>query len=232
MKKVLLVSAMALVAGFSYAQTITPKVGISLSTVSDGDESNVDTKSKIGFTLGAAFNFPITESFSIQPELSYVQKGTKSKESYTDGPNPTDIYESENKITINYLEIPVLAKYSFGEGTKFFLNAGPSLGFGLGGKTKREITQSYGGQSASGEIEGDVKFGDLDEDAEEGDVYLDNRIDFGVQLGAGVLIANKIQIDVRYGLGLSALYDDAEDGAYKNRVIQFTVGIPFSLGGK
>ncbi|MBT1710183.1 outer membrane beta-barrel protein [Fulvivirgaceae bacterium PWU5] len=213
MKKFLLIGAMALTAGFSYGQTIIPKAGITLSTFG-GDDAGDDTKSKIGFTLGAGLNLPLGDGmFSLQPELNYVQKGAKAE--YVDEDFNEDVTE---KLTLGYLEIPVLVKVTFGEATKFYVNAGPSVGFGLGGKYKVEV----GDESE----DVDVKFGDGDD---EDKYYIEKGTDIGLQLGAGVIVAEKVMIDIRYGLGLTDLYDDV---SMKNNVFQFTVGIPLSIGGK
>ncbi|WP_414693279.1 outer membrane beta-barrel protein [Ohtaekwangia sp.] len=49
----------------------------------------------------------------MQPELNFVQKGYKASEG-----------SATEKLKLNYLELPVLAKVSFGKVTKFYLNAG------------------------------------------------------------------------------------------------------------
>jgi opacity protein-like surface antigen len=209
MKKIVLIGALALAAGFSYGQTIIPKAGITLSTFG-GDDAGDDTKSKLGFTIGAGLNLPLGDGmFSLQPELNYVQKGAKAE---------YDDQDRTDKLTLGYLEVPVLVKVTFGEATKFYVNAGPSVGFGLGGKYKVEIGDD------SDDI--DVKFGDGDD---EDKYYVEKGTDIGFQLGAGVIVAEKVMIDVRYGLGLTDLYDDE---SMKNNVLQFTVGIPLSIGGK
>jgi hypothetical protein len=207
MKKFLLVSAMALAAGFSYGQTIIPKVGVTLSKW--GGDDVEDAKFKAGFTIGAGLNMPLGDGmFSLQPELNYIQKGSKWEEG-----------DASEKYTVNYLEVPVLAKVTFGEATKFYVNAGPSVAFGLGGKAKWEEGDESG--------ETDIKFGDEDESSD--DYYIEKGTDISFQIGAGVIVAEKVMIDVRYGLGLTDLYDD---GSVKNNVLQFTVGIPLSIGGK
>lgn len=207
MKKFLLIGAMAFAAGFSYGQTIIPKVGLTLSKWS-GDDVD-DAKFKPGFTIGAGLNMPLGSGMiSLQPEINYIQKGGKFEEG-----------DFSDKYTVNYLEVPVLVKATFGEGTKFYVNAGPSVAFGLGGKNKWEEGDEEG--------ESDIKFGDEDENSD--DFYIEKGTDIGLQLGAGVIIAEKVMIDVRYGLGLTDLYDDS---SVKNNVLQFTVGIPLSIGGK
>lgn len=84
----------------------------------------------------------------------------------------------------------------------FYVNAGPSLALMLGGKDK--FNALYGSQP--------------------------KKIDFGVQMGAGVAIpagAGKFIIDGRYVLGLNDLAKGA--GTVKNRGIYASLGyaIPF-----
>ena len=47
------------------------------STVVEIEETPVEPDSKVGLTLGVLADIGITESFSIQPELDFVQKGSK-----------------------------------------------------------------------------------------------------------------------------------------------------------
>lgn len=203
MKRLFFTGAFVLIATFTFSQTLIPKAGVTLSKFGGSDVE--DAKFNLGFTLGLGFNLPVGNGpISVQPELNFAQKGTKGDE---DG--------STAKLKLNYLEVPVLVKATFGEATKFYVNAGPSIGLGLGGKIK--VSEG----SFSGEA--DVKFGDGDD---EEVFYIEKKTDFGLQLGGGVIIAEKIMIDLRYGLGLSSLY---EDGKVKNNVLQFTVGVPLNL---
>jgi opacity protein-like surface antigen len=203
MKKLLFTVSFAMLASFTFSQTIIPKVGATLSNWGGDDIDGTDAK--LGLTLGVGFNFPLaTGPISLQPELNFAQKGWKASEG-----------DASVKVTINYIEIPVLIKASFGEATKFYLNAGPSLAIGLGGKIKAK--------DGSMEESVKIKFGDV---GEEDAMYIEKKTDIGLQMGAGVLVAEKVMIDVRYGLGLSSLY---KDGTVKNNVIHFTVGFPLNL---
>lgn len=214
----------------SHAQTLIPKAGLTLSKIALADDD--EQKFNPGLTIGVAFNFPVSEVFSIQPEISFVQKGSKSSIS---GDLINGTYTSKSKISMNYIEMPVLVKATFGESTKFFFTAGPSLGIGVGGKFEAKFTISEGSNQISETYDGKVKFGETpqDDDEELDALYFDNRLDFGVQLGAGVTIADKVMIDLRYGLGLSRLNDKIEDFDFdnkaQNRVIQLTVGVPIRL---
>jgi hypothetical protein len=230
MKKILTLLVFSITAISASAQmTIIPKAGLSLSKIAS--EEDDEMKSKIGLILGLGLNFQVNDMFSVQPELQFVQKGFRIDYSYSFGGYTEEV---KSDIAINYLEIPILVKTTFGsDNFKFFLNAGPSIGFGLGGKAKTEFSFSDGVDDFSGSSNGKVKFGD-EPDSNEEDIYFDNRMDFGVQLGGGFLIAKKVMVDIRYGLGLSNLMKKedgmtAEEAKSKNRVIQFTVGVPFPM---
>src|SRR5688572_25872910 len=117
MKKILLGFAM-LAAGCLFAQpeanaqavSIGPRLGINFSTLAytDGDERYIthinEYKTSLnGIHSGLAAKFAVSDVFSVQPELLFSQKGIKIK---------NDDYETST--TMNYIEVPVLAKLSFG----------------------------------------------------------------------------------------------------------------------
>ncbi len=232
MKKTIL---LPLLAGFflaASAQTIIPKAGLTVATNSistDNFGSQGAIKSQTGYTFGIAVVVPITANIAVQPELNYIRKGFKYDYSGGDG---FFYYEESNKLSYNYLEIPVLLRYSLGpDAFKIHVNLGPSVGYGLGGKHNYRYYYDPGdGQPpVSGEIEGSVKFDEEPEGYEGEDIYLDKRIDIGLQGGAGITLFNKIFVDIRYGLGLTNIREKDIQGDTKNRVIQFTVGVPLSL---
>jgi hypothetical protein len=211
-KQVFLATSTILLALSAQAQvSLIPRAGITLSTISYGNEPN-DQEAKIGFVGGAGLEIGIIENFfSVQPELLFIQKG-----------EDFDTRGVETKATLNYLELPVLAKVSFGShAIKGYLNAGPSLAMGLTGRQKVE------GGEQSGET--GIRFGDASSDGRR---YVDNRFDFGLQFGGGVGIGlgpGSVIADVRYGLGLTDLNDDNRS---KNRVFAFTMGYSIPLSGK
>ncbi|GLB53849.1 hypothetical protein NBRC110019_28900 [Neptunitalea chrysea] len=80
-------------------------------------------KSKIGLNAGFVSEFPMSDSFSIQPELFYSDKGTQVV--LTDG--------TAVKYKLDYVELPVLAKIYFAEGFSSF-EIGPQIGLKLSEK--------------------------------------------------------------------------------------------------
>ena len=198
--------------------------GLTLYNITEATQfEGADVKSLAGFTLGIAYQIPINEQFYIEPGLNFVKKGAKME---------LDLHEGTSSVTgsidlsLDYLEIPVLAKIYFGTGTKFFLIAGPSLGYGVGGKAKYDITLNdpdFGEISDSGSLS--VKWG---ESSTENGVAIKNRVDFGLNFGAGVRINDAFIIDARYNLGLSNLSGDGDDKSM-NRGFQITVAVPLAI---
>ncbi|AQX05818.1 hypothetical protein ATB99_14760 [Elizabethkingia meningoseptica] len=145
MKKILVLTAIAFgFAGMNAQQTksesgieLIPRAGINISNQSIKNVSG--EKSKVGFVGGIGVNIQTgVKSFSIQPEVNFISKGTKVKSN--------GITETYN---FNYIEIPVLAKYSFGP---LYVNAGPSIGFLTGKSDKVSKTHSvdFGIQMGAG----------------------------------------------------------------------------------
>jgi hypothetical protein len=225
MKKIFLTLAAATSLAFTAKAQVTfiPKAGVTFSNVALKDE--IDGQgSTVGFLFGAGFNLPLDADgfFSIQPELLYIQKGFGLKGTDT-STGYTVTFDTDNHF--NYLELPVLAKISFGSETiKGYVNAGPSIGYALSGKTKG--TATIQGQSQN-----------IDEKA---DLSAGNRADFGLQFGGGIGFQagpGSILLDLRYGYGLSNLEKESSgsssgDNKSQNRVIAVSVGYAIPLGGK
>lgn len=148
MKKLFLGAAIA-ISSLSFAQTFGIKGGMNLSSISNADSfdienSDVNSKSKVGFNAGVFANFPVAESFSIQPELLYNGLGTKLT-----GKDETG---NEDALTLNvdYLSLPVMFQYNLVP--QFYLEAGPQFSYLLSSKVK------YNGESSDSNTDGMNKF--------------------------------------------------------------------------
>lgn len=97
------------------------KGGLNFAMIAGDGSDNFD--GKFGFHVGGVVEFPISETFSVQPELLYSSQG--DKETF-DG---MDI-----KYKLDYLNLPIMAKYYLSEG--FSLEAGPQIGFLLSAKAE------------------------------------------------------------------------------------------------
>lgn len=156
-----------------------------------------DFDSRLAFHVGAVVEFGLSEKFAIQPELLYSSVGAQQEYG-----SPTSRVSDDTLIySLNYISIPVIAKYFVAEG--FSLEAGPQLGVLLSAK---------------------AKLGDESED------YKDefNSTDFGAAIGAGYKLENGIFFGARYVLGLSNILKDSGDEWGKNNVFQFSAGYKFN----
>jgi len=189
MKKI----ALVLVAGLSLASAKAQiqfgvKAGANFANVTKVDGS----KTLVSINGGVLANIPLAGALSLQPEVVYSGQGAKG-----DG----------GKTTLNYINVPVLVKYSLPVGV--FFQTGPQIGFLTSAKDKAD-----GGESVN------VK-----------DAF--KSTDFSWALGAGYLIPEvNLGFDVRYNLGLTKLgktVDGASSFDGKNTVFQ--VGVFYLFGG-
>lgn len=209
MKKVLLTVTAVMAFGLMNAQEVKygAKAGLNLSNVA-GDVENNDMK--IGFQIGGFAEIKISDKFSVQPELLYSAQGFKEKESGSED-GFTYSYESTSKLS--YLNIPVMAKYYATE--KFYVEAGPQIGFLMSAETEEEETVSFGGVTESESTTTDVK-------------EFRNSTDFGLGLGLGYNFTENIGAGLRYTAGLSNIYKDAPSGySVNNSNIAVSVAYTF-----
>lgn len=165
MRKLLFVGLLSLGATTLKAQQLEliPKAGINIAKQAI-DATNAE-KIKVGFQGGVGLNIPTgAGGFSVQPEINFVGKGTK-----------LEFAGRKTDLELNYLELPVLAKYSFGP---VYINAGPSIALMIDKENK--FIQNYG--SAPTKFEFGVQMG------------------AGIALPVG---PGKIIVDGRYALGLT-----------------------------
>ncbi|MGE6221375.1 porin family protein [Nubsella zeaxanthinifaciens] len=184
-------------AGVAFANMDFSVMGISLS---------MDTKTS--FYVGANADIKVSELLSLQPGLTFINKGTKSSaSSFDDG--GFSLESEEATLNLSYLELPVnlLANFNAGSG-KFFVGAGPYAGYALSGNTK------------SGGVKEDLTFGSGEDDIK--------RFDFGANFLTGYQLSNGLSINAGYSFSLGNLANDNNsglDGKAKNKV--FSVGLGF-----
>jgi opacity protein-like surface antigen len=170
---------------------IGPVAGVNLANISE--EDNSQNSMKVGFHIGAVLELSITDNFIIAPGVLYSIKGTQSTDN------------SDLKINLNYLEIPINAKYRMESGFNIF--AGPYIGLLM----SAEVTDGTN----------DVDFSDFVEST-----------DFGLNVGLGYDLESGFGFSAQYGLGLSDISKDVsgfESGTTTNAVIG--ISLRYMLGG-
>lgn len=194
MKKFLMTAVLGMfaLAGFSQVKW-DAKFGMNFSNMTKDSEA----KALPGFHLGVGMDYGFSENWSLQSGLLISSKGYKYKEG--------EYKETTRPI---YLDIPILAAYKFNisDNTKFVINAGPYLAFGLGGKVK------YDGVDESDKVFGDDGW---------------NRFDLGLQYGIGLELSDRYLINLTGQNGFICPWDVDEGDKPKNMTFSIGVGYRF-----
>lgn len=209
MKKTLLAASMLLLTIVANGQLrFGPQGGTNISTAEVTDLMPGDVSSKVGINIGAIAEYRLPESgLGFQAGAIYSQKGFK-----------TDFGGETFKVNPIYLEIPVYLKYTFDlESIKIFGLGGTYGAYGIGGKIS-----NYDETSDKFTLI-DIKYGKAE------DSHL-TRMDFGINLGAGVEFSN-FAVTAQYGLGLSNVVSEPSGNeSMKNR--NFSISLAYLFGGK
>lgn len=206
---------MVLGATTSFAQ-LGLRAGVNFNNIGKDakDEPILKAENKTGFHIGAVYNIDLIGSFSIEPGLYFSQKGftLDGEELVVGDPNQSlfdlSSYSLKGDANMNYLEVPVNVKYKLLDLSILGLDAhiGPFVAYGLGGKLE------------------DTKIFDKD-----GLDY--KRFDFGLQMGVGAVLINKIYAGVNYDMSLTKINEaegiKKDNLKEKNHVWMISVGLNF-----
>ena len=214
MKKLLLLVALMTVTVSAQAQheqgdiTIQPRVGFTISNITDGD------KSKLNLAYGVDFERFFTDQFSLSLGLMFTNQGCKYDIIYYEptnlgGSSSNGSSSNTTKLNIYYGSLPIMANFYVLPGLA--LKAGVQPAF----RVKAKIEN------------GDTKL-DLDNMidmlfAGEGNKL--NTFDLSIPVGLSYEIIG-ITADVRYNFGLTKLISNTDKGIY-NRVFTVTLGYKF-----
>ncbi|HMI80125.1 MAG TPA: porin family protein [Ferruginibacter sp.] len=161
--------------------------GVNSSTLS-GDNS-ASNRSITGFHAGVGTPvYHISETLGIRAELVYSQQGDQ----YSYG--ESSYYTSHTVSRMNYLNLPLLARYQHRSG--FFAEAGLQPGLLLSAKEKTTSSGMGGGGTTKKDIKKEL-----------------NSFDLGLPVGAGYIYKKKVALSARVTPGL--LNVNKKDGAFK-----------------
>jgi hypothetical protein len=198
--------------------TLGLKGGVAVADLSIDEPGfpSPDLNTRSGLALGAFLDIGLGGVFSVQPEVLYVQKGTK----YIDVEDDVDV-----TIKLTYIEVPVLLKANLAPeamGVKPSLYAGPVFSF----ESKCEID----GTDGTVAVTVDCNQADLFDGME----VETKSMDFGGVIGGGIEIPFGSAVvvgDARYTLGFTNINDTpmAMGVKIKNRTWAFLVGMGWPL---
>ena len=174
------------------------KAGLNLADIEASD-----TKYKAGIHGGIFGEFKFN-NFALQPELLFSMQGAKIKE--VDAGIDYTI-----RMNMNYLNIPLMAKYYVMEGLCFEI--GPQLGILLSAKAKTEASVALANVSTTVDMKSYMK-----------------DIDFSLNFGLSYQIPHlPLGFYARYSLGITDLTKEIESGDEpgKNRVFQAGAFVKF-----
>ena len=204
-------------------------IGLSSTSVTDADlegvaESgvNAETKRRMGFQIGAYLTRPLSGNLSFQPEVHYIQKGTKLEVSITDIEGVVGAANAEASIKFAYLEVTLLLRYDMNQGASVrpFLVGGPAVALRL------SCNIGLGFQGASLNTDCADNFGD---EMESEDPF--KKFDAGILVGGGVsgtLSTLPVSVQLRYSHGLINIAKEDTDGrSPRNTGISLLFGIGF-----
>lgn len=176
---------------------------------------------RFDFVGGAFATIPLSDRFSIQPEVLYTRKGGKDSQLI-----PYIELNLTADFRFEYIEVPLLLRYSFGTNAQMspYLYAGPSIAFNLSSNVRLET------ELGQAQI----------------DIVNMKSTDIGLTVGGGTDVALRhfsLVFDLRLTVGLGnflqaskPFVDDEnvafvrEDGSppdLENGSVSFTVGVAF-----
>ena len=236
MKKLFTLTLLSFWALFSFGQySAGVRFGMNLSTITGKYLQDDDSKKGWvgGLVFGVVENYEFTDMISLDAELLFSTIGSKSKFNMDEGGernlrvDGTDDYAYKFSERYHYLQLPLMAKFTFGEDFKYYGIIGPYFGYIIGGHYKAE---GYGEK-----YKGKIKYKEVDNSSD--DIYLDpdynRRFDFGLNLGGGVskeIGPGNLEAELRFGMGFldHNKFDDKDDKgddykSFKNICIGITI---------
>ena len=197
----------ALMPGAAAAQSVGGGVkgGVSfgdIPNITDGVDGASDIlERRVGYTVGGFVAIRFGNGFSIQPEALYTQKGVGASA-------PGETASSEFKLKADYVDVPILGRFTFGKGLRGYIFAGPSLNFLISAKAKSGF---LGTESET----------DVSEDMESFEAAL--------VLGGGIEIG-PLLVEARWSEGLTNILADGMSPAgtdLKTRTLLLLAGLRF-----
>jgi hypothetical protein len=206
MKKVLLPLLLLVLFSFtSFSQvSVGFKGGLTMANLSFEDLDHASADYAFGWHA-AVFLKSGSGLFSFQPEVMFIQKGTRVNSTKD---------ATYSQLTMNYIDVPLLLRATIGiKIVEVYFNLGPYGGYWIGGKHKNYFYDDQQGKWVT------------DKDNYEFDDDHDVRYDVGIVGGVGVKVL-MLLFEVRYGQGFIDVYDHEQNSDKEtNRYFNFTLGV-------
>ena len=205
----------------THAQSVLEfQAGLNVASLSDPGNlaSTAVWNTRTGFIGAVTTDFTLSDEFSINSGIRFVQKGMKSEFFYS----PDMI---RGTLTLNYLEVPVYLKFKIADlGTKLFVLGGPTFSYLLRStwEANSDVNGEFSGYSDAG-----IKYKNYDASV---DVGLSTQTPFSAGLS--------ILATAFYSYGVVKISDSISDGSggriatnsnEKTRDIRVMIGVDYLL---
>ncbi len=231
------------VIGFSGEVKIGAHGGLSIPNLRS-DENNVFTRgfaSRQGLFFGLAADIGLASRFSLAVGLNYTSQGGLrtgmqpiTMELPPDLPIPpgTILYaDFRNETVLDYVEIPVMARLTFGDKVRFFVEAGPYVGYLVRARALTEGTSAFyfdedGNQPIIIPPATDPAVFDLGADTDVKDSL--KNMNIGLAGGGGLLCPfgpGDLILEASFQLGLTTIQKNPEtDGKSQTGAVVISLG--------
>lgn len=230
MKKLLTVGLCAMVFTAAKSQ-IYVQGGLNLANITTTNTGGTQHNNLLTtFNAGIMARSNKNEPIALEAGLLVDGKGAKSNSYLTSSTGDNYIKANFNPL---YLELPVnfVLRLPLTHENNIFINAGPYVAMGIGGKSKIE-TSFLGVKSNSTST---IQFNNDDpttSQQEEASYDKLKKFDYGVNIGAGIDL-KKILLKVNYGYGLAKINSTQTNNSSYNknkyRIVSISLGIPLGL---
>ena len=186
-------------------------IGVNISNMSGYD----DGKGMVGMNFGLGTHIKFNDRWFLAPEIKPVsRKGARDVTNPIKPIEGFDVSETNSRIKLNYLEIPILVQYRLQSG--WYFSAGPQLSFLTSANQETEIILTNG---TTVDVEQGIqsKFKDFDWafPVEIGYAFKDKRGGKGMDIRA------------RYSYGFNEIFEDDTGFSSNHSTFQFIATFPF-----
>ena len=240
MKKLINVALLLGVLSFtttSFAQkgdfTIGARGGVNISKLCCGSmELNEDYVFGEGPSFGITASYSFSKYIYLVAELDYATQGGKRNGMQAITPGTSNILYAkfDNKTVLNYLELPVMARLTMGDKFKYYVNAGPYIGYLLSAKNVTSGSSAVYSDKAGTKIEHNgLQSFNSDKDIKD----QMQTINFGLcgGIGGGYTFGKHgIWLDGRYVLGMPNIRKNtAVNGENSTGSIMAGIGYTYTI---
>jgi opacity protein-like surface antigen len=162
-------------------------------------------RNKTGFYGGGFVSIPLSEKVSLEPGISYTQRGYELRGNI--GLKEMDIISATSRLNLGYIELPVLVRANF-KGLQLF--AGPQVGY-LAAANLHTRAGALGFNFINDRRNVKGQF---------------NELDASLTGGVGYQFGNGLRVEAAYDHGFSRMISGSNVEAY-NRTVKLGLGFRF-----